>query len=650
VLLALLVACTTVPTVEPTESPASPASGETIVVALPIPAFAMAPFALISNATQLRASIHPELTSRLVYSALYRYDDELLPVPDLASEPCDVDDGGLTITCKLTAATFHDGVPMTADDVAYTYEIGRRALTATGDCVFAFGLCLSDLLESATAVDDTTVQFRLTRPDATFETLVMPDVLIHSRRHVEAAYAQLAERASGLDPVDYEAAAAAIDEQLQSDEPDCITPVGRAEELLEAAGVEPYSHDLFALADGSLNECLYADWLGQAVADIGSSLRHTGLDAIARAYRVLSFNRAPIGTGPFRYAGITDGPRVRVEAYPSYHHGAPAAPAIEVVVMRDVDAAQQALLSGDIHWLPIRDVLPEVYDELRNEPQLQFARYLSPSYLTLIYNMREGMLFADRNLRAALELCIDKPATVDTATAGHGEPIYSLIPPASWAYHSDLAAPGRDVAAARALIEESGWTEGEDGVYGRDGERLSTEVFVTAEDTQRLAFMELTAEQALDCGIEITVVPADSETVLGPLEEYPHVPGNRSEPFEAHFIGWLQGYDPADAGLLLHSDFVTTEEQPIGTNISGYSNERVDELLDAGISTFDDRERARIYRELQEVVADDHPMLFAWATRSHEAMTARLDYVDGDFNLSSPHWFWRLERLVLRSE
>jgi ABC-type transport system substrate-binding protein len=591
----------------------------------------------------VRVSAHPELATRLVYSALYRYDDSLAPVPDLAAEPCAIGDDGVTITCELVDATFHDGSPLTADDVAFTYELGRRS-----DCAFAFGYCFDEMLESATAIDERTVRFTLSRPDATFLTLIMPDVLIDSREVVEAAYAELAERAPNLHAVDYESAAGAILDELGADEPDCEEPLPEAEELLTAAGVEPLPREQFHRVDGTFDACMYAEVTGVLLEAIGASLQATGLDAIALAYRALSFNREPIGTGPFRWAGMVDPARARLEAYSGYHRGPPAAPAIEIAVMRDLEAAKQALLAGDVHWLPIPTLFPEIYEELRTEPDLRFVQFPDPTYYMLAYNLREGMLLSDLDLRAALELCVDKPATVDAATDGTGDPIYSFVAPVSWAFHADLPRPARDVDEARALIEGAGWTEADDGIYVRDGERLATDVFVTAEDTQRVRFVQLIAEQARDCGFDLTVVPADTQTVLSPLAEYPHIPGGRVEPFEAHFLGWLQGYDPHE--MLWHSSSVTSEEQPGTVNFMGYASDRADALLDAGLATYDQRERAQIYRELQEVIAEEKPVLFAWAVRAYDAIDARLGYVDDEIDLGSPQWFWQPEKLVLRGE
>jgi ABC-type transport system substrate-binding protein len=82
----------------------------------------------------------------------------------------------------------------------------------------------------------------------------------------------------------------------------------------------------------------------------------------------------------------------------------------------------------------------------------------------------------------------------------------------------------------------------------------------------------------------------------------------------------------------------------------GFSNPRVDQLLDDGIATYDQRERARIYRELQQVLADEQPVLFAWGQRAQEAMDSRLRLTDGPLDLRTRMWWWQLEKLVLPAD
>ena len=82
----------------------------------------------------------------------------------------------------------------------------------------------------------------------------------------------------------------------------------------------------------------------------------------------------------------------------------------------------------------------------------------------------------------------------------------------------------------------------------------------------------------------------------------------------------------------------------------GFSDPRVDELLDRGLATYDQRERARIYRELQDVLAAARPVLFGYSLRTVEALDERLTLTDGEPNLASREWPWELEKLVFRGD
>ena len=149
--------------------------------------------------------------------------------------------------------------------------------------------------------------FASSQPNATFLTLILPNVMIDSRAVIEAAYAPLAEKAPSLDPAEYQAASDGIFAELESEAPDCERPLAEAEALLEAATIEPLPRDQFAAADGSFDTCIYAEWNAIFLSNIARSLQATGLDAIALAYQTLSFNRAPIGTGPWKFVRVEDG-------------------------------------------------------------------------------------------------------------------------------------------------------------------------------------------------------------------------------------------------------------------------------------------------------------------------------------------------------
>ncbi len=94
----------------------------------------------------------------LVQSTLFKKDSEANLINDLATDYT-ISDDGLKWTVKIRSdVKFHDGEPLTAKDVAFTFN---TAADASGSVDLS-------VLEKATAVDDYTVEFKLNDPQSTF--------------------------------------------------------------------------------------------------------------------------------------------------------------------------------------------------------------------------------------------------------------------------------------------------------------------------------------------------------------------------------------------------------------------------------------------------------------------------------------------------
>lgn len=118
---------------------------------------------------------------RNVYDALVRVEGSPpKPVPELA-QSWTVSPDGRTYTFKLNpAARFHNGKPLTADDVAYSFK--RSLRLNKGNAWMIQGVVGPD---SVTAVDAGTVRFNLLKPFAAF-LHVLPWIWIVSKADVEA--------------------------------------------------------------------------------------------------------------------------------------------------------------------------------------------------------------------------------------------------------------------------------------------------------------------------------------------------------------------------------------------------------------------------------------------------------------------------------
>lgn len=98
-----------------------------------------------------------------IFDTLITSDLEFNPVNEAMAESVDESDNGLTYTVKLREGiTFHDGEPLTADDVVFTYNIPLHE-DYDGPRKSNF-----EALESVEKIDDLTIQFNLNKVDVQF--------------------------------------------------------------------------------------------------------------------------------------------------------------------------------------------------------------------------------------------------------------------------------------------------------------------------------------------------------------------------------------------------------------------------------------------------------------------------------------------------
>ncbi|MCW3491228.1 ABC transporter substrate-binding protein [Dethiobacter alkaliphilus] len=117
--------------------------------------------------------------SPLFQSTLLRRDDDLNVENDLATD-YEVSEDGLVWTVSIRDdVVFSDGEPLTADDVVYTFLTAKES----GSVVDL------NVLSDAVALDETTVEFTLTRPQSTFINNLITTGIVPAHAH-GAGYAE----------------------------------------------------------------------------------------------------------------------------------------------------------------------------------------------------------------------------------------------------------------------------------------------------------------------------------------------------------------------------------------------------------------------------------------------------------------------------
>jgi len=630
------------PTPAPTPGPTAPVYADTLRVGVELGMSRLWQPAIELNRV-------PMLTfGRLVYSGLYRYDGRDDAIPDLADGPCFVPGAdGRVIRCRLVETTFHDGTPLTADDVAYSYEVFARPVLTSG------------LPTEVRVVDDRTVDFVLPAVDPTFMTTVLPLIPIFSRRSIDEGVAAFDAGTKGLTPAGLANLAADIGAEIGADPPVCSEArVAQVDAIWRRLGSRNSYHEDFVPANGTFDACLYLrnfldNFVDPSVASgglsIGYPLGQTGIDRVAGILGVMSMARPDIfvGTGPYRCVS-QDADRVHFEAFPGYHGGMAATRYVDFVRSRG-DGSD--LVAGAVDIVVDTSFGPDTslgtaFEATAAAHGVRVIHPPAPAFYVLHFNVRKGRLFSDVNLRKALQLCIDLPRDVDAVTGGTGIPVYSPVMPGTWGYDPTLPQPARDVAAARRLIEASGWQLGSDGVYAKGGTRLAAQVPVRGDVAERVKMVDLIAAQARDCGMHLTTLPL--EGFIGAWM-YPHyLPGTKT-PFDVElFRAEQSGADPGSGWLLNYdSSRITDAEHPDNWNSGGFSDPAFDPLIAAANATYDQADRARLLRQAQQELAAQVPTIFLWGQTRYDSLRSAVATVDGPLDLTLPNWAWQPERMVV---
>ncbi|MBK9751705.1 MAG: hypothetical protein IPO91_33750 [Chloroflexi bacterium] len=224
-------------------------------------------------------------------------------------------------------------------------------------------------------------------------------------------------------------------------------------------------------------------------------------------------------------------------------------------------------------------------------------------------------IFGDVRVRQALARAIDVESIIDAAVFNEGERMTSFLIPASWAYADDLAPIPFDPEAAAAMLDEAGWVDADNdpatprvaqgSMYAEDGAEFVFTLYTNEGNTRREAIGTLVQDQLAQIGVRVDFQTIDFNTLLDIMD---------SQTFDTIILGWRNGYpDDPDATQLFTpaSDVIGS-----GSNFTSFNNERFTELNAQAKSLpgCDPAERAAIYGEMQQIMQDELPYIWLFAT------------------------------------
>jgi len=210
-------------------------------------------------------------------------------------------------------------------------------------------------------------------------------------------------------------------------------------------------------------------------------------------------------------------------------------------------------------------------------------------------NVADGKILADERVRHALQQAIDRDSYASTIF-GTEYPsvtsIYDTTTPAYQDHGDDLA---YDADGAAELLDEAGWTLGDDGYRHKDGQKLTLSTPVIAQFS---AGDQLIQDQLKAVGID--------------LELNVITQAQRSEVLAAGDYDLISTYytraDPGVIQWIIDARYAGSQAQAVNALTPEQTTE-VQALLDQGTTTLDTTARAEVYAELQQYYLD-HALAF----------------------------------------
>ncbi|MGL6174316.1 MAG: ABC transporter substrate-binding protein [Cellulosilyticaceae bacterium] len=305
----------------------------------------------------------------------------------------------------------------------------------------------------------------------------------------------------------------------------------------------------------------------------------------------------PIGTGPFVFKEYVPGQKIVLDANNDYYDTDrnPRIDTVEFRIMTDQNSILMALKSGDLDLAEIdyTNVLTLGDD---------YTIYSTPQNMVqLVALNNEVAPFDNIKVRQAINYAIDKDLLVNGVANGFGTKLYTTASPVMGMWYNDLSSADPypyNPEKAKELLAEAGYANG-----------LTTTIKVPSNYQFHIDTAQVIADQLAQVGITLNIELIE----WGQWLENVYTNAD----YETTIVGLTGKLDPHETFMRFESDYAK--------NFYNYTNPAYDELIAKANVETNDNKRAELYKEAQQIIANDAVAVFVMDP--HQVRVARKDLV-----------------------
>ncbi len=331
-----------------------------------------------------------------------------------------------------------------------------------------------------------------------------------------------------------------------------------------------------------------------------------GIDPRDFSLRDSSFNRHPIGCGPFKFVKWKSDQYIVLKRFDRYWEGPPNYKKYIFRVIPDPLTQEMEFYAGTIdHY----DVLPHQVERLKKDPRFQAFSGLSFGYTYIGYNLRKPP-FNDIRVRRALGMAIDVDKIIKYVLYGQGERITGPFPKQTDYYDHTVKPIPYDPKKALKLLNEAGWKKGRDGWLWKNGKKLQFTLITNSGNDIRKAILAIAQDSWKKIGIDVKTELLEWSVLLRRINQHS---------FDAVVLGWSMGIEPD-----LYQIFHSSQTHPYQLNFVGYKNKKADELIIRIRQEYDEKKRIELCHRLHRIIAHDQPYTFLFVRKWTAVLDKRI--------------------------
>ncbi len=328
-------------------------------------------------------------------------------------------------------------------------------------------------------------------------------------------------------------------------------------------------------------------------------------------------NLKPVGSGPYKFKDIQkDGAgkikKIELSEFSDYFSGRPFINTLAFSFYKDEAAAISAFNNGGADGISL--ISASNIGNLKTDFNLN--KFILPRYFAVFFNQDMNKALADKNVRQALSLAVNKKEIVEKIINNQGVEISSPLP--SFVFNNDNAGTSQaepiqdfDIEKAKNILESSGWLSTENGTTSlparqktvkkdKEQETLALEISLLTVDWPEL----VTTANYLKSGWES--IGAKVDIIIKQSAEAQEL--IRARQYQALLFGQILGADP-DPFAFWHS----SQTKDPGLNLALYANKDADKLLETIRQEADPPKKIAEFDQFNKLVAQDFPAIFLYS-------------------------------------